>query len=212
MYGADALSDSELVAILLGTGRRGEPVAVLAARLLADAGGLAGLRTRDLRAVGGLGPTKESRLRAALELGQRAACEPLQAGRPIRNSRDVQAALGARLRHLQAEHFLALVLDARNRPLRHLSIAHGGLTGCALTPADAFRPILREAAAAVVFVHNHPSGEPAPSDDDVAMTRRLCATGRLVGVPVLDHIILAGDRYFSFMDAGLLQADAEAHP
>lgn len=204
LYGADSLSDSDLVALVLGTGGPGEPVSVLAARLLAESGGLRALSAPGFERMRGLGPGKACRLRAALELGIRAAAEPLQAGRPIRNSRDVHAAVGLRLQGRAAEHFLAIAVDAKNRPLRQILVALGGLTSCSFTPADAFRPVLREAAAGVVFVHNHPSGEPSPSDDDVAMTRRLCATGRLVGLPVLDHIIVAGERYFSFLDAGLL--------
>lgn len=212
LYGADTLSDGDLVSLVLGTGARGEPVEVMAARLLDEAGGLRALSLLDLRRRSGIGPTKAGRLRAALELGLRAASEPLSAARPIHNSRDVHAAVAPRLRPAQSEHFLAIALDAKNRPLRQILIALGGLTSCALTPADAFRPVLREPAAGVIFVHNHPSGEPSPSDDDIAMTRRLCATGRLVGLKVLDHIIVGGDSYFSFLDAGLLDIGAGDDP
>jgi len=209
MYGAPSLSDSELVAVVLGTGHRDQPVQVLAARLLQCAGSVRGLADPRRWELSGLGPTKEGRLRAALELGVRAAAHPLSAQRPIRSSRDVDSALGPALRGAETECFLAVALDAKNRPIRQVTVALGGVSSCALTPADAFRPIVREAAAGALFVHNHPSGEPAPSDEDVAMTRRLQATGELLGVRVLDHVIIGGMRYFSFLDAGLLHAGSD---
>lgn len=214
MYGADSLSDSELIAIVLGTGHRDQPVQVLASRLLEHAGSLHGIANSHLQGLPGLGPGKASRLLAALELGARAVARPLNAQRPIRSSRDVHAALGPSLRGRDHERFLAVALDAKNRPIRQVVVAVGGVSSCGLTPAEAFRPILREAAAGALFVHNHPSGEPSPSDDDVSMTRRLCATGELLGVRVLDHVIIAGARYFSFLDAGLLHAgsDRDGYP
>jgi DNA repair protein RadC len=207
MYGAPSLSDVELIAVLLGTGSRHQPVALVAAELLSCVGGLRALSKLGVDAIAahpGIGPGKACRLQAALELGTRLAEEPLSRERSIRCSRDVDAALGPRLRGADREHFVAVALDAKHRPLRILDVAVGGLTACAVTPADAFRPLLREAAAGVIFAHNHPSGEPSPSDEDVAITRRLRRAGRLLGVPVLDHVIVARDGYFSFLDAGLL--------
>jgi len=116
----------------------------------------------------------------------------------------VHAALGPRLATAEREHFYALALDAKHRPLSEILVAVGGLTACGVAPADLFRAVLREPAAAIVLVHNHPSGDPAPSDDDVLMTRKLVAAGGLLGLAVVDHVIIGRDGYFSFTDAGLL--------
>lgn len=210
LHGAPALSDAELVAILLGTGRSGESVHVLAARLLTTAGGLAGLTRRagqPLVHLRGIGPGKASRLCAALELGRRAACQPLSRASPIRTSQDVDAALRPRLRHEDREHFIAIPLDVRNRPLAELTIAVGGLSACGISPGDVFRPVLMQPAHGVIFAHNHPSGDPQPSEDDVRTTHRLSEVGRLLGIPVLDHVVLGAESYFSFLDAGLVRGD-----
>lgn len=215
LYGPGALSDAELVAVVLGTGSSVEPVGVVAARVLARAGGLDGLRRfgrNDFVALPGIGPTKAARLRAALELGLRAASTPLSPREPIRSSRDVERALRPRVDGAHREHFFAIALDVRNRPVAHIEVAVGGLSACAVSPADVFRDVLREAAAAVVLAHNHPSGECAPSDEDVAMTERLRRAGELVGVRVLDHVILGRDRHFSFLDAGLLGSAGPVSP
>jgi DNA repair protein RadC len=207
MHGPRALSDSDLIAILLGTGSQALPVVAVATQLLDYAGslhGLAQLGLPQLEAQTGIGGTKACRLQAALELGSRACCSPLDRGRAILSSRDVDAALRPRLAHETREHFLALALDAKNRPLEQLTVAIGGLIACVLTPADVFRPLLRAAAVSVIFVHNHPSGDPAPSEADLAITERLCRAGELLGIQVLDHVVLGTQGYFSFADAGLL--------
>jgi len=207
--GAERMSDSELLALLLGTGSAREPVTVLAARILHRIGGLGGLGRLGLGALEelpGVGPTKASRIVAAVELGRRVLTRPLPRGDRISSSRDIDAALRPRLADADVEHFLAIPLDAKNRPLGEARIGLGGLSACPVAPADVFRALLREAAAGVVFVHNHPSGEPSPSADDVALTDRLRRAGELLGVRVLDHIIIGREGYFSFLDAGLLPA------
>jgi DNA repair protein RadC len=213
LQGAAALSDAELLAVLLGALRRDEAAEVVAARLLSQLGGLHGLARLGLTGLeqqGGMSRASASRISASLELGLRLGARPLRAQQPIRSSRDVQALLGARLASAEREHFVALALDVKNRPLAQIEIAVGGLSSCALTPADAFRAVLKHAAAGVIFVHNHPSGEPTPSEEDVAMTRRLLAAGQMLGVRVIDHVVLGWDGYFSFLDAGLLNGWAEA--
>lgn len=207
LCGEQALSDVELIAVLLGTGTQEQPVAMVAQRLFEQIGGLRGLRHAGLAALGscpGIGATKACRLRAAVELGVRLCTQPLERNLPIRTSQDVAAALWPRLRGVSREHFYALTVDAKNRPVAELLIAIGGLTACAVAPADVFRLVLREPAAGVIFVHNHPSGDPAPSAEDASMTERLRQAGALLGVKVLDHVILGDDRHFSFLDAGLM--------
>lgn len=205
--GSEGLSDAELLAVLLGTGQRCEPVSVLASRLLHELGGLAALSRIGpgmLEQLTGVGPSKASRIVAAVELGRRVVTRPLPRGARVGSSRDIDAALRPRLADRDVEHFVAIALDAKNRPIGEVEVARGGLSACPVSPADVFRALLREAAAGVVFVHNHPSGEPSPSADDVALTERLRRAGELLGVRVLDHVIIGREGYFSFLDAGLL--------
>lgn len=205
--GSEGLSDAELLAVLLGTGARSEPVGVLASRLLHELGGIAALRrvgVGTLEQLSGVGPGKASRILAAIELGRRVVSRPLPRRARIGSSREVYAALRPRLGDADTERFLAIALDAKNRPVAELEIARGGLSACPVSPADVFRALLREAAAGVVFVHNHPSGEPSPSSEDVALTERLRRAGDLLGVRVLDHVIIGREGWFSFLDAGLL--------
>jgi DNA repair protein RadC len=215
LHGRAVLSDVELVSILLGTGSHALPVAQVAARLLDFAGGLHGLArlgVAELEAQTGIGVTKACRLQAALELGVRTHCRPIEQRRALESSRDVDAALRARFANEDREHFLALALDARNYPLEQLTVGIGGSIACAITPGDVFRPLLRAAAVSVIFVHNHPSGDPAPSEADAAITERLCRAGELIGVSVLDHVILGREGYYSFADAGMLTPGAARAP
>lgn len=205
--GIDMLSDAELLALLLGVGARDEPVGALASRILREIGGIAALSrigAGALETMANIGPTKAARIVAAVELGRRIAARPLARNARIGSSRDVDAALRPRLADADTEHFIAIALDAKNRPTFEVEVARGGLSQCPVAPADVFRALIREAAAAVVFVHNHPSGEPSPSADDVALTDRLRRAGDLLGVQVVDHVIIGREGYFSFLDAGLL--------
>ena len=207
LNGEQSLSDAELIAVLLGTGCARDPVGVVAERLIEQSGGLAGLRRAGLSAMSdcvGIGMTKACRLRAALELGIRVHTRPLQPQTPITCSRDIADALGPKLRDADREHFYALTLDAKNRPVAEILVAVGGLTACSVTTSDVFRLVLREPAVGVIFVHNHPSGEPSPSPQDVNVTNRLRQAGAVLGVQILDHVIVGRQGHFSFLDAGLL--------
>lgn len=208
--GVDALSDEELVALLLGTGSANEPVLALAARLLRDVGGVPSLAKWGggaLTQLRGIGESKASRLLAAIELGRRIHRAPWPRGATITSSRDVEPLVRTQLRDATTEHFLALALDAKNRVLAQLRIASGGLHQCPVAPADVFRAVLREAAVSVIFAHNHPSGDATPSPEDLVLTTRLAQAGALLGVRVLDHLIIARDGYFSFVDQRLLEPD-----
>ena len=204
--GAKHLDDHDLLAVVLGTGCADEPVGRLATRLLTENAGLAGLAQvspPSLARTRGIGHTKAARLAAAFELGRRAAHATPPPTR-LRSADDVDALLRPRLAHLEVEHFLALALDARHRVVRELWISKGTMTACIVSVADVYRHLLREAAPAVIFVHNHPSGEAEPSSDDLQLTERLVSAGELLGVRVIDHVIVAREGYRSLRDSGLM--------
>ena len=210
MNGAASLSNADLVAVLLGTGSRTEPVCVLAARLVETAGGLDKLERLGVSTLSkelGIGPGKACRLQAAFEIGRRTAATPLLRGKCVTCSKDIVSAVRPRLAKEPREHFIAIALDLKNRPISEFEVAVGSLGACAVKPADVFRAVLRESSAAVVLVHNHPSGEPSPSAEDIAFTKRIKDAGELIGVRILDHIIIGAEGYFSFLDAGLLVTD-----
>ncbi|WP_025322042.1 RadC family protein [Deferrisoma camini] len=204
--GAEALTDPELLAILLRTGTGGESAVDLARRLWADYGGawhrLAAAAPGELAARPGLGPAKASAVLAALEIGRRMAGRPLTLREPFRASRQVYDHFAPRLRGLPKERFYCLLLDARNRLLREERVSEGTLTQSLVHPREAFRAAVREAASAVIFAHNHPSGDPSPSGDDRELTRRLWEAGRVLGIRVLDHVIVGEGRFYSFADEG----------
>ena len=204
--GAAALSDAELVSLLLGTGSADEPVAVLAERVLHSLGGTGGLArasVRQLALLRGVGSGKSARIAAALELGRRVAASPLGPGTKIGSSEDVYRAFGPLLAGQRHEELWVVALDVRQRVLARVQVARGGLSACPVSPGDVFRPLIQEGAAAMVLVHNHPSGVSDPSAEDLAFTERLAQAGELLGILLLDHVIVAADGYFSCLDSGM---------
>ena len=202
--GPEALSDAEVIALLLRTGAAGRPAPELAAALLVGCGGLAGLAgaaVGQLRRTPGVGPAKGATVMAALELSRRLGARRLRPGDPIRGPEDVFRHFHARLRHARRERFLLLLLDGRHRVLREVSVSEGTLTASLVHPREVFRPALQEAAAAVILVHNHPSGDPTPSREDREVTDRLIEVGELLGIPVLDHVVVAERGFRSLREA-----------
>ncbi|HJO21960.1 MAG: DNA repair protein RadC [Myxococcota bacterium] len=201
--GAEALSDVELVALLLRTGGGGLDAVAVAVQLLTASGGLAGTAraaAADLAAVPGVGPAKSATLGAAFELGRRLAERRLDAGIAVRGPADVHAHFHPHLRHAAQECFITVLLDGRHRVIRHALVSRGTLTASLVHPREVFRPALREPAAAVVLVHNHPSGDPTPSREDREITERLVRAGDLLGIPVLDHVVVAERGYASLRE------------
>jgi len=203
--GAGALSDAQLVALLLRTGARGPggTAPELGAALLENHGGLAGLDRasfRELCAARGLGPAKAAGLMAALELGRRLVAGDGRQRPRLSSSREVAGLFTPRLFNLPREVFIAVLLNARNEVIREITIAVGCLTGSLVHPRELFQPAVRDSAAAVILVHNHPSGDPTPSPEDVQLTERLVEAGRILGIRVLDHVVVAQGGYASLME------------
>lgn len=204
-HGVDALSDAELLGVLLERGRT--PAAALrhATRVLDTYGSARSLlRTGFGELALDFGARRAMRLIAAFELSRRVFSEPLCPASPMRSSRDVQLAFGHRLAELPEEIVLAVLLDVKQRPVAERMIARGGPSGCALSVRDIFAVAVREAAVGMVLIHNHPSGDPTPSEEDRQLTSVLHNAGRVIGLPLVDHVIVGRGRVFSFLDAGLL--------
>ena len=206
--GSGALNHAELLAILVTTGRPGHSALVLAAELLAaGSGSLGGLARRpvsDLARLPGIGAAKAARVAAALELGRRLQEEGRTDRHRIRSPADVYRWFAPRLVDLAAEEFHVLALDSQSAVLRDLLITRGILNSSLVHPREVFRGAIAEAAAGIIVAHNHPSGDPTPSADDRAVTRQLVEAGKIIDVPVYDHIIIGNGRYVSFSEAGLL--------
>ena len=200
--GPGALTGQELLAILLGTGTRGQDALAVAAEILARGDG----SLRRLARIPGVGRTKAARLAAAIELGRRVGLELDPPPERIRGPADVQRYYALRLRDLAVEEFHVLALGSQSQILADLLITRGILNSSLVHPREVFRAAIAEAAAGIIVVHNHPSGDPTPSADDRAVTRQLVDAGRLLDIPVYDHVILGGggERFVSFAEAGLL--------
>ena len=205
--GARTLSDAELLAILLRSGSAGESAVELARRLLAKFGDfrrLGNMTVRELRKVKGIGLAKAAEIKAAMEIAKRYAALDAKAGAQFSDSRAVYRYFRARLCDEKTEQFWLIMLDSKNRIMREEMISQGSLTSSLVHPREAFKPAIRESAAAVIFVHNHPSGDPSPSRDDRDLTGRLAKTGELIGIRVLDHVITGEKTFYSFADKGML--------
>ena len=207
-HGPDILSNSELLAILIRTGTT-ERSALDIARELTDNGGLysniAQARSvADLSKIKGLGPAKAATILAAVELGRRVAGADPQKKVKLSSPEACVSYLMPRMRYEQQEKFLVLLLDSKNQLLKCQQVSEGILNASVVHPREVFAPAMLHRAACVLAAHNHPSGDPAPSIEDRKLTQALEATGTVMGIPLLDHIIIGDGRYFSFRENGYL--------
>ncbi len=205
-YGAQALSTAELLAIILRTGVDGENVVHLAERLLARFDGLPGLAQAsfaELCQVKGIGPVKVTQVKAALELGRRLLVAAPQERPLIQSPADVAHLVGSEMAFLPQEEFWVLHLDTRNRVMKVQRLYRGSLNQATVRVAEVYRDAVRNNAAAIIVVHNHPSGDPTPSPQDVALTRALAEAGQLLDLPLLDHVIIGLGRWVSLKERHL---------
>ena len=208
--GPRALATRELVAILVGSGDRIGSALDIADRILARTEGslrrMSSLPTGGLCELPGVGAAIASRIQAALELGRRAGAETALETDRIRGPADVFRRMGPNLRDLQHEEFHALLLNTQHKVIRDVLVTKGLLDSSLIHPREVFKPAIVESAAGVILVHNHPSGDPAPSAEDRAVTRQLASAGRAIGIPVLDHVVVGSGAWVSLAqegDAGL---------
>lgn len=207
-YGQANLTNAELIALLLGTGSKGQSAIGLAENLLAmDETGLlhlTGCSVEELSKIKGMGLAKASRLLAALELGGRIATTQRSKKSKIESTSDVVRIFMEKMRYHKKEHFNALLLNAKGEILAVETIAVGDLSSSIVHPREAFLAAVKRSAAAVIFIHNHPSGNPKPSPQDIDVTHRLCETGKILGIHVLDHIIIGDGVYISMKEKNII--------
>ncbi|MCW5878508.1 MAG: DNA repair protein RadC [Anaerolineales bacterium] len=204
--GARSLSTAELLAVLLRTGVPGESAVRLGERLLGHFGGLAGLQRADFDDVKkqhGLGEAKAATLKAAIELGRRLAVQEPGERPAIASPADAAALVQYEMAGLEQEHLRAILLDTRNKVIAIEEISQGTLNSAQVRIAELFKAAIRRNAAALILVHNHPSGDPTPSADDIALTRQVREAGRLLEIEVLDHLIIGQGRYVSLKEQKL---------
>jgi DNA repair protein RadC len=204
-HGAHTLSEAELLAILIRTGNRARTALDLACGILDREGGLAALarrNARELMRVEGIGTAKALGILAAFELGRRLQADSGRKRIPLRTPEDAARLLIPRFRDLTHEVFAVLVLDTQNAVIATVELSHGTLNASLVHPREVYKAAVDHIGAAVIVVHNHPSGNPEPSGEDIAITHQLAGAGKILGIPLHDHLIVAGNGYVSLAERG----------
>ncbi len=206
-FGVEALSAQEILALILGRGIAGESVMMTVQRLLSQFGNLKGIASasvEELSQVKGIGLAKASQIKAAFELANRLEGYSEAGKKPlVKTPEEVVSLVRGRLKGKKKEHFLALLLDTRNQLIKVSEISVGSLDTSIVHPREVFKEAISASAASVIFAHNHPSGDPEASEDDIKLTERLAEAGEVVGIEVLDHIIIGDKNYLSLKGKGL---------
>jgi len=205
--GAHHLSNAELIAILLRTGTHQDSALRLAEKLLykyQGLSGLGGISPQEISQIKGIGLAKAVTIAAAVELGKRMSVLPMGDRPVIRSPQDAADLMMQRLRYENKEHFIILLLSTKNHVLAMPTISVGSLNASVVHPRELFRTAINHSAAGVILIHNHPSGDPAPSQEDVLLTKRVVEAGRILDIAVLDHVIIGDGRYVSLKEKGII--------
>jgi DNA repair protein RadC len=206
-FGAGSLSNAELLAILLNTGTKNRTTIQLSEKLLShyqNLGTIGRSTIEELCEIDGIGKAKAAKVLAAFELGRRVNRALPSDRQTIETPEDAAQLLMPEMRHLDREHFKALVLNIKNQVLRCVDVSIGSLNSSIVHPRELFRMVIRHNGAAVIVVHNHPSGDPTPSSEDIGVTKRLAEAGRILGIELLDHVILGDGRFVSLKEYNLM--------
>lgn len=205
-FGEQALSAQELLQLILGRGVAGESVAITAQKLLAQFGSLQKLAEasiEELSSVKGIGLAKASQIKAIFEISRRISTQvPAYKSKELTDQEKVYRLIKSKLKDYHKEHFYIIALNSRNYSIAEVSV--GSLNASIVHPREVFAEAIKNKAASVVFAHNHPSGDPEPSEDDLEITKRLVESGKILGIEVADHIIVAKDGFFSFKNKGII--------
>jgi len=204
-YGPESLSNQELLAILLRTGTKNESVMELSQRLLKKFDGLRMLKDatiEEITKINGIGSVKAIQILAALELGRRINKLRYEERYTIRSPEDAAKYVMDDMRFLSQEHFVAIYLNTKNQVIHKQSIFIGSLNASIVHPREVFKEALRRSSASIICVHNHPSGDPTPSREDIEVTKRLVECGKIIGIDVLDHLIIGDTKYISLKEKG----------
>lgn len=207
-FGPEALSAQELLALIIGRGVSKKSVMTIAQELLIKFGNVKAISEatlEELSQIKGIGFAKAAQIKACFELGKRQDLEPEQKDFDIKDPQSVVKAIRASIKDKAKEHFKLILLNARNKIIGISTISIGSLNASIVHPREVFKDAIMHTAYSVVLAHNHPSGDPEPSEDDLTMTKRLIEAGKILGIEVLDHIIITKNGYFSFKDRGLLR-------
>jgi len=205
--GSTALSNAELLALVLGSGTREENALELSARILAGSGnwrGLAALSLIELESIRGIGLAKACQIQALVEISRRMAAAVPEVRAGIRCPQDVADLVMEDMRHLDREHFHLLALNTKNQVLANVQVSVGSLNASPVHPREVFKEAIRRSSAAIILIHNHPSGDPTPSREDIEVTKRLDEAGKLLGIEVFDHIVIGDKKYVSLKEKGIL--------
>ena len=207
--GSEALSAQEILALILGRGIKGESVMVTSQKLLSRFGNLKGIANasvEELSEIKGVGLAKAAQIKAVLELSKRLEGDAGERQKPmVKSPEDVVKIVKSQLKGKKKEHFLVLCLDTRNRLINCKPVSMGSLDTSIVHPREVFKEAVSSSAASVIFVHNHPSGDPEPSKEDVELTKRLVKAGEIIGIDVLDHVVVCDITYLSLKAKNLLQ-------
>jgi len=207
LRGAQSLSDAELVAILLRTGKKGKSVIEIARDLISSEGNLAMLATKtvdSLQKISGIGKDKAATIAAAFELSRRILSQPKWfSNRKITSPQDVSEIFIPILRDDNKEKFIVVCLNSANKIIKHETISVGNLNSSVVHPREIFKVAIDNSSASIILIHNHPSGNPEPSNEDIRITKKIVETGKIMDIPVFDHLIIAGETYTSFVEKRL---------
>ncbi len=206
LVGPESLSNSELLAILLRTGTHKETAIDLAHKVLKQVGGLqnfAKTSVEQLNEIKGIGLAKGAQLKAAIELGKRIATSSEDNKVTIRSPQDVSFLVMEEMRHLDREHFRVVYLNTKNHVLGIETISVGSLNASIVHPRELFKKAILKSSAALILLHNHPSGDPKPSKEDIEVTKRMIEAGKILGIEILDHVIIGDNKYTSLKEQGL---------
>ena len=206
-YGAESLSHAELLAILLRTGTQRQSAVHLAGSILKQCGNLRNLMDmsmEEMTSIRGIGPAKALQLRAGIELGRRITRSRLDDTVTVRRPKDAADYVMEELRYLRKEHFVVLFLNTKNHIIARETLSVGTLNASLVHPREVFRAAIKCSSASIICAHNHPSGDPAPSPEDISLTKRLAEAGQLVGIEVLDHLVIGDGRFISLKEQGHL--------